>query len=59
MQTLELDAAMSRKRIKDELVNCYFAYLTSLLFGSTIGILLTLPYTFRSVSLKRDVVHPI
>ena len=59
MQTLELDAAMLRKRIKDELMNCYFAYLTSLLFGSTIGTLLTLPYTFRSVSHKRDVVHPI
>jgi len=58
MQTLELDA-MFRKRIKDELMNCYFAYLTSFLFGSTIGTLLTLPYTFRGISHKRDVVHPI
>jgi len=59
MQTLELDADMLRKRIKDALMNCYFAYLSSLVFGSTIGTLLTLAYTFRSVSHKRDVVHPI
>jgi len=29
MQTLELDAAMLQKSIKDELMNCYFAYLKS------------------------------
>ena len=32
MQTLELDAAMLQKRIKDELINCCFACLTSVLF---------------------------
>jgi len=43
---------------KDELTNCYFAYLTSV-FVSIIGTLLRLLYILRGVSHTMDVVRPV
>jgi len=43
---------------KDELMNCYFAYLTSV-FVSIIGTLLRLLYILRGVSHTKDVARPV